>query len=88
LWELLFDLFLEFLSLIGLKKKRRKKKTELTLPKTNDSASKQDTFEEVAQEGVSVCAGCNRILEKDVIYELGKPWCRECYKTHVLKIKP
>ena len=87
MWELLFDLFLEFLSLIGLKKKRNRK-TELTSPKTNDSTSKQDTFEEVTQEGVSVCAGCNRILEKNAIYELGKPWCRECYKAHVLKIKP
>ena len=60
--ELLFDLFL-----IGLKKKRRKKKTELTSLEKNDSTSKQDIFEEVTQEGVSVCAGCNRVLEKDVI---------------------
>ncbi len=86
MFELLLDLFLEFLTLIGLKKKK-KKETELSLLKTNDSTSKQDTLEEVTREGVSVCAGCNRILEKGAIYELGKSWCTECYKAHVLKTK-
>jgi hypothetical protein len=35
---------------------------------------------------MSVCAGCHRELKKDVIYESGKAWCKECYKTEVLKI--
>ncbi|MHA1943814.1 MAG: hypothetical protein ACW96M_05400, partial [Candidatus Thorarchaeota archaeon] len=60
---------------------------ELISLKTNDSTPEQDTSREVTREGVSVCAGCNRMLEKDAIYELGKAWCTECYKTHVLKVK-
>lgn len=85
MWELLFDL-LEFLGLIGLKKKR-KKKTELISLETNDSTHKQDNSEKVTRQGVSICAGCHRILQKGAIYELEKAWCTECYKTHVLKIK-
>jgi len=86
LFEFLLELFLEFLGFFGLKKKK-KKETELTSLKTNDLTPKQDTNEEISREGFSVCAGCNRVLEIDVIYELGKSWCTECYKTHVLKIK-
>jgi protein-arginine kinase activator protein McsA len=85
LWELLIDL-LELLGIVGLKKKR-KKETELISLETNDSTPEQDTSREVTREGVSVCAGCNRKLEKGAIYELGKAWCTECYKTHVLKVK-
>ena len=84
MWELLIDL-LELLGIVSLKKKR-KKETELTLLKTNDSTPEQDTSREVKREGVSVCAGCNRMLEIGAIYELGKVWCTECYKTHVLKV--
>lgn len=85
MWELLIDL-LELLGIVGLKKKR-KKETELISLETNDSTPEQDTSREVTREGVSVCAGCNRKLEKGAIYELGKAWCTECYKTHVLKVK-
>lgn len=85
MWDILIDL-LELLGLFGLKKKK-KKETELTSLETNDSTPEQETSGEVTREGVSVCAGCNRILEKGAIYELDKAWCTECYKTHVLKIK-
>jgi protein-arginine kinase activator protein McsA len=84
--EFLLELFLEFLGFFGYKKKKRKAK-ESTLHKADDLAPVQDTHQEVSREAVSVCAGCGRILEKDVIYELDKSWCVECYKTQVLKIK-
>ncbi len=34
----------------------------------------------------SVCAGCHCGLKKQIIYEWGKMWCKDCYKTDVLKI--
>jgi protein-arginine kinase activator protein McsA len=85
----LFDILLDLLELLGLislrkKKKREKESTSLEI---NDSAYKQDTSGEVTQQGVSICAGCHRTLEKGAIYESGKTWCMECYKTHILKIK-
>ncbi|UCC40631.1 MAG: hypothetical protein JSV96_04075 [Candidatus Aminicenantes bacterium] len=86
MFEVLFELLLDFLGFIGLRKKK-KEKIELPSLKTNDSTPKEDTYQEVKREGVSVCAGCARLLEKGAIYEFGKPWCTECYKTHVLKIK-
>lgn len=85
MWEILLEL-LDLLGIIGLKKKK-KKETELISLETNDSTHKQDTSEEVTRQGVSICAGCLRTLEKGAVYELGKAWCMECYKTHVLKIK-
>jgi hypothetical protein len=85
MWEHIVDL-LELLGIIAHKKKKKQEK-QLNLSETDDSTQKQDTSEEVTQQSGSICAGCNRILEKDAVYELGKPWCTECYKTHVLKIK-
>jgi len=85
MWEILIDL-LEFLGLISLKKKKKEK--ELLSLETNDSTHKQDTSGEVAQQSDSICAGCHRTLEKGAIYESGKVWCTECYKTQILKIKP
>jgi hypothetical protein len=49
------------------------------------SNTEQDTSGEIIQEGVSVCAGCHRILEECAVYELGKPWCTECYKILVIQ---
>jgi len=86
LFDLLIELFLGFLEFLGLKK-IKKKVTKSASHKTNDLTPKQDTHEELSREGVSVCAGCNRVIEKNIIYELGKSWCPECYKTRVLKIK-
>ncbi len=33
-----------------------------------------------------VCAGCHRKLKNQIIYEYEKMWCKDCYKTEVLKI--
>ncbi len=85
MWELLADL-LELLGIISFKKKKKQEK-ELISSETNDSTQKQDTSEKVTQQNGSICAGCNCILEKGAVYELGKTWCTECYKIHVLKIK-
>ena len=84
--EFLLELFLEFLGFFGYKK-RKKKAKESPPHKTDDLASEQDVHQEVSRKGVSACAGCGRVLEKDIIYELGKSWCPECYKTQVLKIR-
>ena len=32
------------------------------------------------------CSGCHRELKRNVIYEWGKMWCKDCYKADVLKI--
>ena len=85
MWDLIVDL-LEFLGIIAYKKKKKQEK-QLNLSETDDSTQEQDTSEEVTQQSSYICAGCNRILEKDAVYEHGKAWCTECYKTHVLKIK-
>ena len=85
MWEILLEL-LDFLGYLFLRKKKKKEK-ELIPLETNDSIQKQDTSEEVTRQSGSICAGCDRILKKGAVYELGKPWCTECYKTHVLKIK-
>lgn len=65
----------------------KKKNTESTAPETNDPTQERDRSSGLPQGGVAVCAGCNRILDKDIVYELEKAWCRECYKSHVLKIR-
>jgi hypothetical protein len=85
LWELLLEL-LDVLGLIDYKKKKKKKENSIS-QETNDSPHKQDTSGEVKRPGDSICAGCHRPLEIGAIYEHGKAWCTECYKTHVLKIK-
>ena len=85
MFETLLDL-LELLGIISLKKKKKGEK-EFTSLEINDSTHKQDASGEVTQQGVSICAGCQRTLEKGAIYESGKTWCTECYKAHVLKIK-
>jgi len=77
---------LEFLGFISLRKKK-KKHTESTAPESKDPAQEGDRSPGVPQGGVSVCAGCSRRLEEDAVYELGKTWCMECYKSHVLKIQ-
>ncbi len=86
---MVLDILLEllaYLGIIGLKKKKKKDK-ELKSPISNDSTPKQNRSEGALQEKVSVCAGCNRIIEKGAIYELEKTWCRDCYKSNVLKVQ-
>lgn len=85
MWEILLEL-LEFLGFIGLKKKK-KKKQEMISVETDDSIHQQVTSGEAQQEGGSECSACHRAIKEGAIYELGKVWCSECYKIHVLKMK-
>ena len=85
MWDLLVDL-LELLGIIDYRK-RKKQEKQLNLSETHDPTQKQDTSEEDTQKSESICPGCNLMIEKGAVYEQGKAWCTECYKTHVLKIK-
>ena len=86
MFELIIDLLLDFLVVIGLRK-RKKKDTELTSLLTPDHTSKQGNTTESSLKNNVVCAGCNDLLDKGVVHEDGKAWCLRCYKTRVLKIK-
>jgi hypothetical protein len=86
LFEFIIDLLLDFLMVIGLRKKK-KKETGLTSLKTEDYTPEKGNPGEAPLKGDAVCAGCNSLLDKGVIHENGKAWCLECYKTRVLKIK-
>ena len=86
MFELIIDLLLDFLVVIGLRK-RKKKDTELTSLSTPDYTPEQGNPTEASLKDNVVCAGCNSLLDKGVIHEDGKAWCLECYKTRVLKIK-
>lgn len=70
----------------GRLRKRKKEITPVT-DETNGLIHDHNVVGGMTREGLTVCAGCHRRLEKGAIYELGKVWCTECYKTHVLKIK-
>jgi len=84
--DVLIELVLEFLGLSGIREIKRKG-SKLASPKSNASTPKQDTFKEGLQVDLSVCAGCNRRLKQVSVYEFGKSWCTECYKSQVLKIR-
>ncbi len=85
----MLDILLELLAYLGIRvlKKKKKTDTELTSPETTDPNQGKDISGRASEEGVPVCAGCSRIVEKGAIYELGKTWCRDCYKSHVLKVQ-
>ena len=86
MFEVIIDLLLDFLMLIGLRKKK-KKDTELTSPATPDSIPEQGNPMEASLKNNAVCAGCNSLVDKGAVHEDGKAWCLKCYKTRVLKIK-
>jgi hypothetical protein len=85
----LWDLLLELLAVLGIRTFRTKKdKDSESTSSEPDELNRGVSFSERAtQKGVSVCAGCSRPVEKGVIHELGKDWCRDCYKSHVLKVQ-
>jgi protein-arginine kinase activator protein McsA len=87
--EILFLLFFFFLFLFRKRffKKRKKEEANLVSDETNSSMHNHHEEGEMTKKGLPVCAGCHCQLEKGAVYELGKSWCTECYKTHVLKIK-
>jgi hypothetical protein len=84
-----WDIVLEFLAYLGIRalKKKKKEDTDLTSTASNDPNKEKDHSGITSQDSDSVCAGCHRIVEKDAVYELGKSWCMDCYKSHVLKIQ-
>lgn len=84
--EFLIELFLEFLGFLGFRKRKKGEKDSISA-ESNGLAPNQETSRGVSQESSLACSGCRRVLEKDAVYELGKPWCTDCYKTHVLKVK-
>ncbi len=84
----MWDIVLELLSYLGIRalKKKKKEDTDLTSAETSDPNQGKDISGRTSAEGVPVCAGCSLTVEKGAIYELGKAWCVDCYKSHVLKI--
>ena len=86
MFEFIIDLLLDFLMVIGLRKKK-KKDTGLTSLKTEDYTSEQGNPREASLKGDAVCAGCSSLIDKGAVHEDGKAWCLQCYKTRVLKIK-
>ena len=86
---MVLDILLEllaYLGIIGLKKKKKKDK-ELKSPETIDPNQEKDPSGRASHKSVPVCAGCSRIVEKDAVYELGKSWCVDCYKSNILKVQ-
>jgi hypothetical protein len=84
----MLDILLELLADLGIIGLRRKKKKNSELATTEIIDQDQGTNHPrgISQRGIPVCAGCNFKVEKDAIYELGKVWCRDCYKSKVLKV--
>ena len=84
----MLDILLDFLAYLGIRvlKKKKNKDTDSTSPDTLAQDFEKDQSERTRSKDVPVCSGCNQIVEKDTIYELGKVWCRDCYKTQVLKV--
>ena len=85
----MLDILLELLAYLGIRtlKKKKKKGTELKSPETVDPNQEKDPSGRASQKSIPVCAGCSRIVEKDAVYELGKSWCVDCYKSNVLKVQ-
>jgi hypothetical protein len=85
---MVWDFVLEFLAYLGIRalKKKKKEDTESTDAESIVRDQEQDPSGDEKREGISVCVGCNRTVEKGAIYELEKTWCIDCYKSNVLKI--
>lgn len=85
----MWDFVLELLTYLGIRALKRKKGEEegVTSAKGINQSQAQNHSGGAVQEGSPVCAGCNRAVEKEAIHELGKVWCRDCYKSQVLKIQ-
>lgn len=85
---MVLDISVEFLAYLGIRVLKKNKNRERD-PISNDiidADQERDLDGSDAREGVPVCAGCSRTVKAGVIHELGKAWCRECYKSHVLKV--
>ncbi|MGD9347398.1 MAG: hypothetical protein PVH84_16150, partial [Candidatus Aminicenantes bacterium] len=75
-----------FLGIRALKKNKGEDEGSPSVVAMNRNRAKDHSGGAIG-EGSPVCAGCSRIVEKEAIHELGKDWCRDCYKSQVLKIK-
>ena len=85
----MWDISLDFLDYVGISslKKKKGEDAELISTEVADANQEKDHSGRESPEGVIVCAGCSRILEKGAVRELEKDWCMDCYKSHVLKVK-
>lgn len=85
----MLDILLDFLAYLGIRslKKKRRENAESPSSETGEPQQDQGLSQSANQQGASVCAGCNSPVDKGAIYELGKTWCVDCYKSHVLKIQ-
>jgi protein-arginine kinase activator protein McsA len=86
----MLDLFLEFLVyFFGDKafKKLRSRLKNLKLMKSEHTAPFQKAKNMSDAIPDSMCTGCGRPFKEPPVYESGKPWCLDCYKNSVLKIR-
>jgi hypothetical protein len=85
----MLELILDFLIFIfGDKafKKLKQRIKNIKLKRSDPSSSPK--VDQTMSDGTGglLCAGCGRPLKKPPVYEQGKAWCFDCYKTSVLKI--
>ena len=84
------DILLELIALLfgGSVYKKAKKWVDENIKKKNVASKNSQKERNKATGPTSAsCTGCNRILKEPPVYEQGKPWCHECYKTQVLKLR-
>lgn len=88
MWDLILDLLVMF-GWDRLKgQKKGEKQTDSENPPEAGHSYQADSSEQKAKrQETLVCAGCQQELKEQAVRELGKVWCMECYKTHVLKIR-
>ena len=85
----MLDLILEFLMFVFGDKTFKKLKSRLNnrkLKKSERSGPNQEGLDISNPEKVTLCTGCGRPIQKNPVYERGKPWCSDCYKTDILKV--
>jgi hypothetical protein len=86
---MVWDTVLELLAYLGIRalKKKKKEDTDSTSAETSGPNLGNDVSGRTSEGGIPVCAGCSRTVEKGAIFEIGKTWCVDCYKSHVLKVR-
>jgi len=86
----MFELFIDFLVLIFGEKAFKKLKArwkERKLERSGLSDSGQAGMGPSSADKVTVCTSCSRPFKEPPVYERGKPWCPDCYKTKLLNIR-
>lgn len=88
MWDLILDLLVMFGRdrLKGRKKEQRQSESE-SPPDADHAYHAYSAEEEVNKLETLVCAGCQRRLKEQAVREMGKIWCMDCYKSHVLKVR-